>query len=313
MQVHPDCAALRGGRVPQPRTDAALARWRAAPEVAALGPDLARFAEGTALAQCPALARVLNDHGAAQALVAGLVVPTLTALRAEPLALLSFGHSSAPGLARLRLANHDAAALTLVAYAPRPRAVPLSAVFDDGTAHEIVVAGEGLANAYRLDAERLTVADIALRPATRLTRDGADAARQIIAVTCPLVLLQLTRTPPAPMPSREIALADGRVLRTISGCKHTSQQLMALGVLGALGHQSAVPAMARLVRDPYADRDLRWEGLRQCLALDAREGLALLSALAGDPGDALCAPAAALQAQWRAARPDLAALMPEPA
>ncbi len=71
--------------------------------------------------------------------------------------------------------------------------------------------------------------------------------------------------------------------------------------------------MERIVRDHAAQRDLRWEALRQVLALDALRGLALVGALAGDSADLLAGPAAALQQQLRAARPDLAALLPQAA
>jgi hypothetical protein len=70
--------------------------------------------------------------------------------------------------------------------------------------------------------------------------------------------------------------------------------------------------MAALACDLSRARDLRWEAQRQVLALDAARGLAVLAALADDPADALAAPAATLQQQLRAVRPDLAALMPEP-
>jgi len=312
--VHPDVARLREVNPAQPLTDAALAAWRARPEVAALGAALARYAAGEALAALPALARLMPGTDAARALVEGFAAPLQAALRAEPLALLPLGHSAAPGIARLRLASHGRAGLTLVAYAARGYALPVSALFEDGAAHEIIVAGAGRALVHRLEeGRRLSSREVALAPGMRLTRHGLEDARQIIAVTQPLLVLQVTREPAHPAPSREIALADGRLIKTISGCKATSQQLMALGVLGALRHAPAVAAMAEVARDPSAPRDLRWEALRQCLALDAPRGLKVLAALADDEGNTLHAPAAALQRQLRATRPDLAALCPEPA
>jgi hypothetical protein len=146
-----------------------------------------------------------------------------------------------------------------------------------------------------------------------MARVGVAEARQIIAVTQPVLVLHLSRTAAAPQPSAEIALADGRCLKTISGCKRTSQQIMALGVLGALKHAAAVPAMAARARDLSAARELRWEALRQCLALDTRAGLALLAALADNDADPLAAPARALQRQLAASHPALAALIHEAA
>ncbi len=248
-----------------------------------------------------------------QALVAELVKGLTGALAAEPLAQLPFGHATTPGFVRLRLLGEGQAALALVVHAPRPRAEPVAALFEDGTAHELVLAGAGTALTHRRVGGGLTTREIALVPGTVLTRGGVAEARQIIAVTQPLLVLHLSRTAAAPQPSEEIALADGRSLKTISGCKRTSQQIMALGVLGALRHRPAVPTMAATGRDLSAERDLRWEALRQCLALDTRAGLALLAELAADPGDPLAAPARALQRQLAASDPALAALIREAA
>ncbi len=312
MQVHPDVARLREALPAQPLTDAALAAWRAGADVTALQAALARHDAGAALAELPDLAQLLSEAEPARALVEGFVAPLIAALRTEPLAQLPLGHSTTSGMARLRLASHGRTALTLAAHAPRARAVPVTAVFDDGAAHEIILRGEGRALMHRLERGKLTSSEIALTPGTRLARHGADDARQIIAVFQPLLVLQLSREAAEPLPSREIALADGRLMTTISGCKHTSQQLMALGVLGALRYGPAVAAMADVARDCSAARDLRWEALRQCLALDAAKGLAVLAALAGNADDALHIPAAALQQQLLASRPELATFIPEP-
>ncbi|MDP5103586.1 MAG: hypothetical protein NWP98_06635, partial [Erythrobacter sp.] len=188
-----------------------------------------------------------------------------------------------------------------------------SALFEDCVVHEIVVAGAAKAVVFRLDETRMTRTAVACMPGTRLTRSGPQEARQIVAVSQPLLLLQLTREAAAPAPSREIALDDTRLIKAISGSKQTSQQIMALGVLGALAHRPALGAMAQVVQDAEAARDLRWEALRQMLALDAAQGLGLLAAVANSLDDVLHTPAAALQRQLAAARPDLAALMVEPA
>ena len=311
MHLHPDITRLREGLPAQPLTDAALARWRSHADVAAAVAALAQFDEGAALEDVPALARLFIDSGAAAVLAEALFDPLVRALKAEPLAQVSLGHASAPGVARLRLASHGRTSLTLAAYACRARAVPFTALFEDGVAHDIIVAGAGTALVHRPDGAGLTSCEVALAPGTRLLRSGVNDARQIIAVTRPLLVLQLTREAVRPLPSREIALADGQIIKTISGCKQTSQQMMALSVLGALGHAGAVPVMAGLAQDQAVERDLRWEALRQCLAMDARAGLAVLDALAGDRADPLSAPAAALQRQLRERRPDLAPFMAE--
>lgn len=313
MQVNSDVARLRGCGAPQQRCDEALASWRGSLAVADVCAALARFDKGEPLGDLPLLARVVTDYPTARAFVDNFIAPLTSALRAEPLAQLPLGHSSAPGMARLRLAEHGRAGLSLVAFAQRALTRSPSALFEDCTVHELVVAGAGRALLHRLDEGRLVSEAVDCIPGTRLVRGGPDAARQIVAVTRPLLVLQLTREAAQPGPSREIALDDGRVITVISGCKRTSQQLMALGVLGALAHRPALDEMERLAGDTAAARDLRWEALRQMLALDAARGLALLAAVAGIAGDPLSTPAAALAQQLRATHPDLAALIPEPA
>lgn len=313
MQVHPDLARLRSGDAPQPSCDAALAAWRGLPEVAAVITALARFDAGEPLDGLPPLARIITDHAAARGFVADFINPLIAALRAEPLVQLALSHSSAPGMARLRLVGHGRAALTLVAFARGEPTLSPTALFEDCTAHEIVLAGTAQVLLHRLTRGQLTSEEIACVPGTRIIRDGADTTRQIIAVTRPLMLLQVTQEAARPAPSREIALDDGRLIKAISGCKATSQRMMALGVLGALQHSAALPEMERVAADRTQERDLRWEALRQVLALDTACGFALLARLADSAHDPLAAPATALRRNLVSVRPDLAALLPEPA
>lgn len=313
MQVHRELARLRSGHAPQPSCDAALTAWRGLPEVAAVIAALARFDAGERLDGLPPLARIITDHTAALGFVAGFINPLIAALRAEPLAQLPLGHSSAPGMARLRLASHGRAALTLIAFARRERTLSPTALFEDCTGYEIVLAGTAQVLQHRIAGGQLTTEEIACVTGTRIERDGADTARQIITVTRPLLLLQVTLEAAHPAPSREITLDDGRLIKAISGCKATSQRMMALGVLGALQHRSALPEIERVAADRAQERDLRWEALRQVLALDAARGLALLARLADSADDPLNVPAAALRRDLVSARPDLAAMMPEPA
>ena len=310
MIVHPAIAGLRSRPAPQPCLAAALARWHAVPEVQAMVAGLAAFGAGAALDDVPALARLVGDHAFAAGLANGFITPVTAALAAEPLAQLPLGHSAAPGIARIRLATNGRASLALAAYAQARHRQPASVLFEDGEAHEIVIAGAGQALCHRIDAQGLESRAVACRPGTRLTRGGASEARQFVAVTRPLLVLQLVREAAAPLPSCEVALPDGALIQTISGSKRASQAMMALGVLGALGHRRALEPMERLVRDTQGARDLRWEALRQVLGMDAVRGLALLADLAARDGDALALPAAQLQRSLLAAQPELARLEP---
>jgi len=308
MQIHPVIGRLRSDPAPQPCTDAALAAWRRLPDVAAIAAALARFDAGAPLVDLPPLARITADHAAARGFVDSFVGPLMAAIRAEPLAQLPVGHAIAPGRARLRLASHGRSALTLVTLARRAPAQPLSVLFEHCTVHEIVVAGRARALLHRRSGARLSSAAITLTPGTALTLSGPHETRQITAITRPLMVLQLTREAAAPAPSQEIALAGGTVIKSISGCKATGQQIMALGVLGALAHRPALAEMERIARNRAGLRDLRWEALRQCLALDSERGLVVLAEVAARGDDPLCQPAAALQRQLLIARPELAAL-----
>ena len=313
MHVHPELALLRGRPAPQPLCNQVLAAWRALPQVEALRCGLARIAAGAPVAAVPELCGLLDDHAAARGFVDRLFVPLMDTMRREPLAQLPFGHSAAPGMMRLRLIEEERTCLMLTMLARRARRLSSSALFEDAAVHEVVVAGAGEAVVHRLSGNRVSSTAVMLAPGVRLSRDGPATARQMTEITQPLVLLQLTCEPPDPRPSREIALADGRVIQTISGSRQASQHMMALGVLGALEHRAGIGAMVQVARDPARPRDLRWEALRQVLALDAGSGLALLAALAENRGDALSAPADALRERLTATRPELAALQTEPA
>ncbi|MCL9983816.1 MAG: hypothetical protein NBV60_11740, partial [Erythrobacter sp.] len=93
MLVDPAIMRLRREGAPQPHVDAALAAWRAQPEVAAVLEALAAYAAGASLAAGEALARLLADHAAALRFAGGLIDPLMAALRAEPLAQLPLGIS----------------------------------------------------------------------------------------------------------------------------------------------------------------------------------------------------------------------------
>lgn len=308
MLVDPAIERLRSEGAPQPQVDAVLAAWRALPEVGKVAHALAASGAGGVLAADGALARLMASRDAAMALVAAFIDPLAVALRAEPLAQPPIGFSATPGLARIRLIECGRAGLSLAVFAPRVRIQPGSVLFEDGEAHELVLQGEGEAACYRLVDGGLMQTPLACAPGTRITRGGTHEARQILGVTRPLLLLQLTREAANPSPSREVALPSGQLLGTISGSKRASQQMMALGVLGALGHRAGVGAMETLALDRKAGRDLRWEALRQALGLDARAGMALLAELAERNDDPIGPPAARLRAGLIAAQPHLAML-----
>jgi hypothetical protein len=82
-------------------------------------------------------------------------------------------------------------------------------------------------------------------------------------------------------------------------------------VLGALESPPALDAMAQVALDQMREPDLRWEAVRQLLALDAAQGFALLGLLADHQHDPLSEPSRRLKHQLAAAYPQLVALAKE--
>ena len=85
-----------------------------------------------------------------------------------------------------------------------------------------------------------------------------------------------------------------------------------LAMLGRMGRKDAAPHMAELACGE-ASPELRWQALRECLALDTQAGFGALSVIAARSDDALCGPAGALRAQLIEAHPQLQELEPCPA
>lgn len=84
-----------------------------------------------------------------------------------------------------------------------------------------------------------------------------------------------------------------------------SRQEMMLAILGRMKRTEAAPEMAALAQDKAADESLRWQALRECLALDSGTGFVALAMLARDAADPLCGPAGALRARLVEAHPQL--------
>lgn len=79
---------------------------------------------------------------------------------------------------------------------------------------------------------------------------------------------------------------------------------MMLALLGRMERTDAAPEMAALAREKGRDA-LRWQALRESLALDTAEGFAALVDVSRDQNDPLCATADALRAQLVAQYPQL--------
>ncbi len=87
---------------------------------------------------------------------------------------------------------------------------------------------------------------------------------------------------------------------------------MMLALLGRMGRGDAAPLIARMARED-GSAALRWQALRECLALDSQEGYVALAAIAAAAGDPLAGPAANLRAQLEESWPQLRELAACPA
>lgn len=323
MHVHPDIAALRSDRASQRRLQermtAASDAWHKLEPVAAVRRELAAYAgyagNGT-LGDHPALMALIEDHGAAQEFVAAYFQTFIPALRANPLGEAPFRHNSSPGFVRVRLLQSGGAMLSLCAYEQvQWNDATQTVQFADCESHEIVISGAARGRTYRRTGGTGAIAtsEQRWRAGDRIVRLPLSQTRLVLQVEQSLLVLQLSRAPNRPRPSREYRLSDGALVRETSGDKRASEQVMALGVLGALGGDNVIAPIASFASDTDHDRDARWEAVRQLLALDSGRGFALLGTLAARTTDPLCEPAARLRDQLVTDHPQLRQLYPETA
>jgi hypothetical protein len=314
MRIDPQLQALRGNASPQRDAQGVLfdAReaWSVDPCVAPVLGELEAYGKGAPLAECPALAAALGDPAAAMTLVGALVERMLPALRREPLGQVPLRQFSGNGVSALLLARGTRAMLMLSAREPGD--VPREAVaFSDGERHELVLAGEAEARLVRLGRARpevaqLAVADVPLQARVSLALDQSREALLPGRVTRRLVSLRLTRAAERPQPTREYRLSDGAFLHQSSGDIGESRHELMLALLGRMGRTDAAPLMGEMACE--GSEHIRWQALRECLALDTSTGFRTLCTIARDAADPLASPAGALRAQLLEAHPVLAQL-----
>ncbi len=325
MHVHPDIKMLRSDLASQLRSQAAmkaaLDKWFGREDVAEVQRELSRFADGAAFADLPSLAALCRDHGAASDWIERFCGTLIHALRGDTLGEVPLRHSSNAGFARLQLMKSGGATLSLCSYEPAEETVvPETAFFADCETHEICIAGK--ANGYfytrELDCDAGHPATVDAQPyvwnaGDRMTLRARANARHIVAVERSLLLLQISRSPPHPLPSHEIRVSDGALASQVSGDKRASELVMALSVLGALDDARAIGPMVQFARDAGHDANARWEAVRQVLAIDSVRGMKLLGELSARSRDILMQPAMQLQTQLLAAEPALRTFKNEPA
>ena len=324
MIVHPDLRALRSDDAPQrdaqERLYRAVGLWRNAPAVAAVNADLERYGEGHALADCAALAALFEEHDERAAeLMREFAAAAAVGLAEAPLGYMPLRHFGDGVISTLLIGHANAVTLSLVAIdgaglAARPR--PVAVDFRPSEVTERVLAGSAEAELIACrprDDRRAELArePLALRPGRVIHRDGAQTAMMLGKVTGCLVTLRLQRRRAEEGPTREYALADGRLLHQAASDPRDSRLELAMALLGRMGRADAAPHMAALAR-AVGSTALRWQALRECLALDTATGFHALAEVAASPDDPLAAVAGALRAQLIETYPQLGALEPCP-
>jgi hypothetical protein len=318
MRIDPAIAAMRREPALQRRAQAAMAaageEWRRVPQVAALLADLERFGAGEPLGACPALDAIFTLGTSPDELLAALCVQFALALEREPFGHPPFRHGFDGMVGTLLLARAGRAQLILQAREPG-RCDPASASFSDALRYEAVLAGcaHGRVTRVRASSGKAAVSTetLELLPGTRLALDLSCEALQVLRVERRLVSLRLHCSDPAPRPSREYSLTDGELLHQAAGDMRVSRHEMMLALLGRMERAEAAAEMAAVACEP-GDPSLRWQAVRECLALDTAKGFRALSAIAQGAGDPLATAAGALRAQLVEAHPQLRALGEQP-
>jgi hypothetical protein len=265
------------------------------------------FSQDTGLGQCEALQKSMTSLEAALLLVRELTDSLCTALRQEPLAQIPFRHQYQDGLGVLRLASGKNVSLSLVIYEQRDQLTPQTVCFSDCDTYEIVLAGAAEGRMFRLDPkQKLNQMHLKIESGDTINLCGANEAKLIEQATGRMVVLRLTKSPAKPSDSREYRLSDGTLIHRASGSRKDSRLEIAMALLGAMERDDAAKQLSQLAAE--TDHVLRWQALRQCLALDTEKGFGRLSAISREPRDPLSEQAQALRLQLLDKYPQLAML-----
>jgi hypothetical protein len=312
MRIDPAIEALRSDRAPQRQAQAAMVdafrAWRADSWVERALAELQAFGEGTPLEECRELEALFTGQGGAERLAAELVRRFARTLGEAPFGHPPLRHGFDGDVSTLLLASSGRAQLLLKAL--EPGTYPDSAAgFSDVLRFDAVLAGEAEGVIARLPlpaGDRVEMHDerIRLGAGNRLAFDCSSETLLVTGVDKRLVLLRLDLAAKTPAPTREYDRSSGRLTHLSAGDLATSRQEMMLALLGRMKRREAVPLMAGLALDE-GDRSLRWQALRECLALDTAAGFAALVQIARDADDPLCGAAGALRAQLVEAHPQL--------
>ncbi len=289
----------------------ALAAWKVTPHVAAIFADFDTFVAGAALPDLPSLAALFGGDQAvdAQAFIAPLMAAWARCLGEQPFGVVPMRHHAGAAMTNLMLASGGNCMLNLVALdGVKLGAVPAArtASFAPAEVWEVVLQGSGSGRLVERCGEAITAHPLELAAGLALGREAGREALLLDRVDGAMLMLRLQRRHDTVQPRREYALNDGRMLRQACATPLESRHEVAVALIGRMGRKDAAPLLAEIARDEDHGDSLRWQALRECLALDTRTGFWTLTAIARAGSDRLAVPAGALRAQLLESYPQLA-------
>ncbi|MBS0480638.1 MAG: hypothetical protein JSR96_00495 [Proteobacteria bacterium] len=321
MLVRPELTALRGNGNAQrhlpDRMGKAVERWRSGASGRTAHQELTKLHNGADLGDLPYLSALFEPGDFATRFSADLIGPLLVELARDPLAQSPLRHSTDSVLTTLTILQRDTTALTLLAIDGagldrRPH--PHSVCFNPCETWEHVLAGTAQVDRVRVAARLSDRAELVrescwVAPGALAHRIGSHEAQIYLRVPATHVLIKLQRDSGDCATACEYALKDGALLQQAAARSSDSQHELAASLLARMGRRDAAPLLAAMVEE-HASPAMRWQVLRECLALDTAEGFAALCRVAGRADDPLRIPAEALRAQLVATYPQLSEIEP---
>lgn len=315
MQVHPDIAALRSNRAPQREAQTAILMAgeasKADPAMAAMHAELAAYGKGAPLEDCPVLEAMFTERGEAERLMQLLSAHYCRAMGENPIGHPPFRNGFDGTSTSILLAKTGRAQLMLQAREPGVMDNP-GHVFCDATRLDAVIGGAAEARLVRIvertdKAARFTEEPLSLVTGHRLALDLSTETLAIDTVQKRIVILRLLQTVEEPQPGREYDAVTGELIHQSAGRIGTSRREAIVALLGRMGREDAAPEIARIAMEE-GDPSLRWQAIREALALDTASGFGALCTVARRGDDPLAGQAGALRAQLLEAHPALAQL-----
>jgi hypothetical protein len=315
VQVHPEIAALRSDRAPQRQAQGAMKdacdAWRAEPGAADMMRELEAFGAGAPLESCAQLEAVFTAAGEAERLAGLLSRHFARAIAANPYGHPPFRNGFEGNAASLLLARSGRAQLLIQSREPASFKND-GYGFSDALRYDAVIGGRATARILRITraeerSARFADEPIELQPGCRLAFDLASETLLVERVERRLVTLRLLRQRENPLPGREYVAATGELAQQCAGNLATSRQEAIIALLGRMGRTDAVPEITRVALG-QGDASLRWQAVREAIALDSGAGFRTLGEVARKADDPLAAPAGALRAQLVETYPQLLAL-----